>query len=207
MGTGAIPDVMLARAAGLELGGSGGVAVDARLQTSAPGIYAAGDVAEYESVVHGGRRLRIEHWDVALQSGQDRGAQHARLRSAARRRALLLLRHSDWASLEYVGPAWTWDEEVVRGSIDDGEFSIFYLHEGRVAGALSVGRPDDLEHARRLLSHRRCGPGPRRRARRPVDRSRVDLVELAAIVGPRRSGPMAQPARAGVADWCNWQHG
>jgi 3-phenylpropionate/trans-cinnamate dioxygenase ferredoxin reductase subunit len=59
---------------------------------------------------------------------------------------------SDWASLEYVGPAYQWDREVIRGSMDDGEFSVFYLHEGRVAGALSVGRSDDLEHARRLLS-------------------------------------------------------
>ena len=40
---------------------------------------------------------------------------------------------ADWASLEYVGPAAEWDQEVVRGSIDDGEFTIFYLHDGRVA--------------------------------------------------------------------------
>ncbi len=151
LGTGAVPDVMLARAAGLKLGDSGGVVVDGRLQTSAPGIYAAGDVAEYESVVHGGRRLRIEHWDVALRQGKT-----AALSMLGSDRPHDVVPYffsdlSDWASLEYVGPAWTWDEEVVRGSIDDGEFSIFYLHEGRVAGALSVGRPDDLEHARRLL--------------------------------------------------------
>ena len=59
---------------------------------------------------------------------------------------------ADWASLEYVGPAATWDREVVRGSIEDGEFSVWYLDGGRVAGALSVGRSDDLEHARRLLA-------------------------------------------------------
>src|SRR5437764_15043652 len=58
MGTGAVPDVMLARAAGLELGESGGVRVDSRLQSAVPGIYAAGDIAEYDSVVHGGRPLR-----------------------------------------------------------------------------------------------------------------------------------------------------
>ena len=59
---------------------------------------------------------------------------------------------SDWASLEYVGPAGEWEQEVVRGSIDDGEFTIFYLQDGRVAAALAVGRSDDLEHAGRLLS-------------------------------------------------------
>jgi 3-phenylpropionate/trans-cinnamate dioxygenase ferredoxin reductase component len=58
---------------------------------------------------------------------------------------------SDWVSLEYVGPAPEWDQEVVRGSIDDGEFSIFYLQSGRVAAALSIGRSDDLEAARRLI--------------------------------------------------------
>jgi 3-phenylpropionate/trans-cinnamate dioxygenase ferredoxin reductase component len=151
MGTGAVPEVMLARAAGLELGESGGVAVDDRLRTSAPGIYAAGDVAEYESVVHGGRRLRIEHWDVALNQGKT-----AALGMLGSDRPHDVVPYffsdlSDWVSLEYVGPALEWDEEVVRGSIEDGEFSVFYLHEGRVAGALSVGRSDDLEHARRLL--------------------------------------------------------
>ena len=60
---------------------------------------------------------------------------------------------ADWASMEYVGPAFGWDQEVVRGSIDDGEFSLWYLQDGRVAGALSVGRSDDLEHARRLLTN------------------------------------------------------
>jgi 3-phenylpropionate/trans-cinnamate dioxygenase ferredoxin reductase subunit len=152
MGTGAMPDVMLARAAGLELGETGGVLVDARLQTSAPGIYAAGDVAEYESVVHGGRRMRVEHWDVALHQGKT-----AALNMLGQDQPHDVVPYffsdlSDWSSLEYVGPAHDWDQEVVRGSLDDGEFSIFYVHDGRVAGALSVGRSDDLEHARRLLS-------------------------------------------------------
>ena len=59
---------------------------------------------------------------------------------------------SDWASLEYVGPALKWDQEIVRGSIADGEFAVFYLDEGRLAGALSVGRSEDLDHARRLIT-------------------------------------------------------
>jgi 3-phenylpropionate/trans-cinnamate dioxygenase ferredoxin reductase subunit len=58
---------------------------------------------------------------------------------------------SDWASLEYVGPASTWEQEVVRGSIEQGEFAMFYLRDGRVAAGLSVGRPEDLGEARRLL--------------------------------------------------------
>ena len=56
---------------------------------------------------------------------------------------------SDWAAIEYVGPAYEWDSEVVRGSPDDGAFTVFYLTSGRVAGALTVGRSEDLGQARR----------------------------------------------------------
>jgi 3-phenylpropionate/trans-cinnamate dioxygenase ferredoxin reductase subunit len=152
IGAGAVPDVRLARTAGLEIGETGGVVVDARLQTAVPGIFAAGDIAEYESVVHGGRRLRVEHWDVAFNQGKtaalnmlDRGQPHDVV-------PYFFSDLSDWASLEYIGPAYEWEQEVVRGSIDGGEFAIFYLQDGRVAGALSAGRSDDLEHARRLLT-------------------------------------------------------
>jgi 3-phenylpropionate/trans-cinnamate dioxygenase ferredoxin reductase subunit len=152
IGAGAVPDVRLARTAGLEIGERGGVLVDSRLQTAVPGIYAAGDIAEYESVVHGGQRLRVEHWDVAFNQGKtaalnmlDRDQPHDVI-------PYFFSDLSNWASLEYIGPAHEWEQEVVRGSIDDGEFTIFYLHDGRVAGALAVGRSDDLEHAKRLLT-------------------------------------------------------
>jgi len=152
VGVGAVPDVRLSRTAGLEIGELGGVRVDSRLETSAPGIFAAGDIAEYESVVHGGRSQRIEHWDVAFNQGKT-----AALNMLGQDQAHDVVPYffsdlSDWASLEYVGPAGEWEQEVVRGSIDNGEFTIFYLHDGRVAAALTVGRSDDLEHAGRLLS-------------------------------------------------------
>jgi 3-phenylpropionate/trans-cinnamate dioxygenase ferredoxin reductase subunit len=69
VGVGANPDVMLARKAKLELGESGGVLCDRTLRTSAEGIFAAGDMCEYDSVVHG-RRLRIEHEEVAAAQGR-----------------------------------------------------------------------------------------------------------------------------------------
>jgi 3-phenylpropionate/trans-cinnamate dioxygenase ferredoxin reductase component len=152
MGTGAVPDVSLARAAGLAVGEYGGVEVDSRLQSATPGIFAAGDIAEYESVVHGGRRVRIEHWDVAFNQGKT-----AALNMLGRDQPHDVVPYffsdlSDWASLEYVGPAPDWDQEVVRGSIEEGEFSIWYVKDGRVLAALSVGRSDDLEHARQLIA-------------------------------------------------------
>jgi 3-phenylpropionate/trans-cinnamate dioxygenase ferredoxin reductase subunit len=146
-----MPDVTLARNAGLQLGDSGGVVASSRLQTSVPRVYVAGDIAEYDSPIHG-RPIRVEHWDVAFNHGKT-----AALNMLGRDQPHDVVPYffsdlSDWASLEYVGPAMQWDQEVVRGSLDAGEFSVFYLEGGRVAAALSVGRSDDLEHARRLIT-------------------------------------------------------
>jgi 3-phenylpropionate/trans-cinnamate dioxygenase ferredoxin reductase subunit len=150
MGTGAVPDVMLARASGLELGESGGVACSARLETSAPGIWAAGDACEYHSVLHG-RRMRIEHWEVALAQGKAAAAAIAGRPADFAEVPYFWSDLADWCTLEYVGPAASWDDEVVRGSVDDGEFTIFYLDGGRVVAALTVGRSDDLDRARELM--------------------------------------------------------
>jgi 3-phenylpropionate/trans-cinnamate dioxygenase ferredoxin reductase subunit len=152
IGAGVMPDVMLARSAGLELGESGGVRVDSRLQTGVPGVFAAGDLAEYESVVNDNRSLRVEHWDVAFNHGKT-----VALNMLGRDQPHQVVPYffsdlADWASLEYVGPAHDWDREVTRGSPEQGEFTVFYLRGDRVQAALSVGRSEDLEHARRWIS-------------------------------------------------------
>jgi 3-phenylpropionate/trans-cinnamate dioxygenase ferredoxin reductase subunit len=161
VGVGVSPDVSLAKKAGLELGERGGVLTDSKLATSAVDVFAAGDIAEYDSVIHQ-QRMRIEHWDVAENQGK----------TAARS----MLGHtdphdvvpyffsdlSDWTWLEYVGPAYTWTEEIVRGSIDDAKFTVWYLDGDRLAGALSVDRSDDLERARELI-----------KSREPVDREEL----------------------------------
>ena len=67
IGAGVHPEIRLAEQAGLET--DSGVITNKFLETSAPGVFAAGDIAEYDSVVHG-RRLRIEHWDVAFNQGR-----------------------------------------------------------------------------------------------------------------------------------------
>ena len=149
-GVGATPDVMLARKAKLELGETGGVACDSSLRTSAAGIFAAGDMCEYDSVVHG-RRLRIEHEEVA--AAQGRHAARAMLGSEEPFREVPYFWSdlADWATLEYVGPAPEWDEEIVHGDPADGAFSIFYLLEDRLLAALAVGRTDDIELAAALV--------------------------------------------------------
>ena len=152
IGAGVHPDIMLARSAGLELGDSGGIRTDSQLRTSAPGVFAAGDVAEYSSVVHDGAQIRVEHWDVAFGHGKTaalnmlgKGVDHDVV-------PYFFSDLSDWAAIEYVGPARDWDREIVRGSFEDGKFTIFYLQAGRVRGALTVGRSDDLQAARRLIA-------------------------------------------------------
>jgi 3-phenylpropionate/trans-cinnamate dioxygenase ferredoxin reductase subunit len=154
IGAGVNPDTMLARGAGLELGETGGVRVDAHLESGTPGVYAAGDVAEYESAVHDGRHIRVEHWDVAFNHGKTVALNMLGQRVRHDAVPYFFSDLSDWAGIEYVGPAYDWDREVIRGSPDDGKFTVFYLHSGRVAAALAVGRSDDLQHARRFIAER-----------------------------------------------------
>ena len=151
VGVGAVPDVMLARSSGLTLGAGNGVLCSSSLETSAPGVFAAGDMCEYDSVLHG-RPVRIEHHEVAV--GQGRCAARNVLGAGEDFAEVPYFWSdlADWATLEAVGPAVDgWDAEDVRGSFDDGEFSVFYSLAGRLVAAMTVGRPDDLDEARERL--------------------------------------------------------
>jgi len=150
-GIGVTPDVTLAKAAGLAIGEQGGVKCGPGLQTEAPNIYAAGDMCEYDSPVHG-KPMRIEHWDVAFNQGKTaalnmlgRGLEHNVV-------PYFFGDLADWVSMEYVGPGS--GETAIRGSLEDGEFIAFYVDEGLVKAALSVGRSDDLDCARKLISEK-----------------------------------------------------
>jgi 3-phenylpropionate/trans-cinnamate dioxygenase ferredoxin reductase component len=149
VGAGVKPDTMLAERAGVDV--DNGIVCDARLESSVEGVYAAGDVCSYDSVVHG-RRLRVEHWDVAFNQGQYVGRAMLGERQPYDVVPYFFSDLADWASLEYVGPHEKYDELVWRGDRDAGEFSVFYIDAGRVAGALSIGRSDDVAAARRLLA-------------------------------------------------------
>jgi 3-phenylpropionate/trans-cinnamate dioxygenase ferredoxin reductase subunit len=149
---------MLARRAGLEIGESGGVVCSSRLETSVPGVYAAGDMAEFDSPLHG-RLARVEHFEVAVAQG----------RTAARNMLGQDVAHeevpyfwsdlADWATMEYVGVDSTSDP-VIRGSIDEGSFTAFYLAaDGRLTGALTINRPGELDAARSLIEAR-ATPSP-----------------------------------------------
>jgi len=151
IGAGVAPDVQLAKRAGLEIGERGGVRCSSHLESTVPGVFAAGDICEYDSPMHGGH-VRIEHWDVAFNQGKT-----AALNMLGRYVAHAVVPYfysvlGDWGELEYVGPAYGWDEEILRGSFEDGKFTNWYLKDGRVKAALTFGKPDDLEHARRLIA-------------------------------------------------------
>jgi 3-phenylpropionate/trans-cinnamate dioxygenase ferredoxin reductase subunit len=172
IGAGVTPEIGLAERAGLET--ASGVVVDRYLETSAPGIFAAGDIAEYDSVVHG-RTLRIEHWDVAFNQGK-----YAALNMLGARRPYDVVPYfwsdlADWSSLEYVGPASEWDDVWIRGSLDEGRFTAFYVHGGRMAAALTVGRSDDLTAAARMLKEKTDISGIRAR----IEDTGSDLGESA----------------------------
>lgn len=149
IGAGVVPDVMLAQRAGLSLGASGGVACDGELRTSAPAVFAAGDMCEFESPLHG-RAVRIEHEEHAIAQG----------RTVARNMLGDGVRHeeppyfwcdlADWATLESVGVIDDFDDETVTGDIASGTFTVWRLRDGRLRGAIAVGRPDDVRRAREL---------------------------------------------------------
>jgi 3-phenylpropionate/trans-cinnamate dioxygenase ferredoxin reductase component len=151
IGAGVTPDIGLAQRAGLTIGERGGVSCSSRLQTSVPGVFAAGDICEYESVIHGGASLRIEHWDVAFNQGKTAALNMLGRDVPHRQVPYFYSVFGDWGELEYVGPAYDWDEEIVRGSMADGAFTNWYLGGGVVKAALTVGRSADLDEARRLL--------------------------------------------------------
>jgi 3-phenylpropionate/trans-cinnamate dioxygenase ferredoxin reductase subunit len=96
--------------------------------------------------------VRIEHEEVAAAHGRT-AARNMLGRDVAHDEVPYFFSDlADWASMEYVGPASDWDEEAVRGSVDDGAFSVFYLRDGAVLAALTVGdRPGDLDRARELI--------------------------------------------------------
>ena len=149
VGAGVRPDAMLAERAGLAV--DDGITCDSKLQTSLEGVYAAGDCCSYDSVIHGAR-LRVEHWDVAMQQGIHAAKNMLGADADYDVVPYFFSDLADWASLESVGPAYEWDREVWRGDRDSGEFLVWYLKGGRVSGALSVGRPEDLAEARRMIA-------------------------------------------------------
>ena len=134
VGVGVAPRTQLAEAAGLEI--ENGIAADQNLMTSAPGIYAAGDVANALHPLYG-HRIRVEHWANALRQGP---AAAQNMLGANQPYDALPYFFSDQYDLgmEYTGYATDWDEVVFRGDVEGREFIAFWLASGRVIAGMNV---------------------------------------------------------------------
>jgi NADPH-dependent 2,4-dienoyl-CoA reductase/sulfur reductase-like enzyme len=140
VGVGATPRLELARQAGLEIHG-GGVVVDEYLRTSAPAVYAIGDIANaWHPRLR--RHIRVEHWDNAKRQGR---AVAATILGEGEPYARMPYFYSDQFDLgmEYRGFAPRWDSVVVRGDLAAREFDAFWLARGRVVAAMNANRWDD----------------------------------------------------------------
>jgi 3-phenylpropionate/trans-cinnamate dioxygenase ferredoxin reductase subunit len=153
IGAGVHAETMLAKQAGLEIGERGGIVTDANLRTSAPDVFAAGDVAEWYSNAHE-THIRVEHWDVAFNQGRTAAMN---MLGKDEPHAVVPYFWTDMADVEIesVGPAYGWDRIVMRGSIDDSAFSAWYVQGNRVAQVAAVGRSHDIEVGRKLIAERR----------------------------------------------------
>jgi 3-phenylpropionate/trans-cinnamate dioxygenase ferredoxin reductase subunit len=127
---------------GSEIALDNGILVDETCRTSAPDVYAAGDVANHLHPVFG--RLRVEHYNNAEKQG--RAAARAMLGDQRPYDDI----HSFWSDqyedkLEYVGHARTWDRIVIRGSLAKSRFIAFYLSKGNIKAACGLNRGGDPE--------------------------------------------------------------
>jgi 3-phenylpropionate/trans-cinnamate dioxygenase ferredoxin reductase component len=136
VGIGITPNVQLGEAAGLKVGN--GIMTDARLRSSDPDIYAAGDVASaYHPLL--GRHIRVEHWYNALH--QPQAAARAMLgQDAAYDRVPYFYTDQYDLSMEYAGytEPGGYDQVVFRGDVGRREFIAFWLGGGRVLAGMNV---------------------------------------------------------------------
>ena len=137
VGVGIRPNTGLAESAGLEV--DNGIVVDEQMRTSAPNVFAAGDVANYPDPIFEKRR-RVEHWGHAEYSGQVAGANMA---GEEMRYDLLTYVWSDIFDLhlEAAGDEGESDTSVVRGDLGAGSFTVLYLKDDRMTAYFSVNTP------------------------------------------------------------------
>jgi 3-phenylpropionate/trans-cinnamate dioxygenase ferredoxin reductase component len=170
VGVGVTPRTDLAESAGLAV--DNGILVSETLETSVPGIFAAGDVANQQHPFYG-RRIRVEHWANAFNQGP---AAAKNMLGKAEPYENLPFFFSDQydVGMEYAGYATDWDEVVFRGDTDGREFIAFWLKDRRLLAGMNVNVWDVSDHIQALI---------RSRAQVDLDRLRDPDVPLEELAG------------------------
>jgi NADPH-dependent 2,4-dienoyl-CoA reductase/sulfur reductase-like enzyme/nitrite reductase/ring-hydroxylating ferredoxin subunit len=133
-----------------------GINVNEYLETSTPGIFAAGDIARWPDS-HSGERIRVEHWVVAQRQGQTAARNMLGRREPFDAVPFFWSQHYD-ITINYVGHASHWDSIEREGDLDGHDCLLRFLREGRTMAVASIGRDRanllsevELEHQARLL--------------------------------------------------------
>lgn len=142
-GIGVLPATDMLAGSGIETGD--GIVVNEYLETNHPGIYAAGDVANYPDEIFGKRR-RVEHWDNAVSQGQYCARALTGERTPFKHVPYFFSDVFD-LSYEYWGDSSGAEQTVHRGDLSSKSFSVWWLRQGRVVAAFVMSRPDEEREA------------------------------------------------------------